>query len=60
MHFPSVSDPDKKVLLGLHFPGPPETLYLNSAGRIVHVNRVPYTSTAQVKHDIATYLNVTS
>jgi thiol-disulfide isomerase/thioredoxin len=60
VRFPSVSDPDKKVLVGLHFPGPPETLYVSAAGRIVHVSRVPYTSTAQVKHDIATYLNVTT
>jgi cytochrome c biogenesis protein CcmG/thiol:disulfide interchange protein DsbE len=60
VHFPSVFDPDKKVLLGLHFQGPPETVYLDAAGRIVHVNRVAYTSTTQVTHDIATYLHVST
>jgi thiol-disulfide isomerase/thioredoxin len=58
VRFPSVFDPNKKVLLGLHFPGPPETVYLDRAGHIVHVNTVPYRSTTQVTHDIATYLNV--
>ena len=58
VRFPSVFDPDKKVLLGLHFPGPPETLYVDSAGKIVHINRVPYRSTAAVTADIATYLHV--
>ena len=58
VHFPSVFDPDKKVLLGLHFPGPPETVYLDAAGHVVHVNRVPYTSTKQVTHDIAAYLHI--
>jgi cytochrome c biogenesis protein CcmG, thiol:disulfide interchange protein DsbE len=57
VHFPSVFDPDRKVLIGLHFPGPPETLYVDSAGRIVHTNRVPYTSTAAVMADIAAYLH---
>jgi cytochrome c biogenesis protein CcmG/thiol:disulfide interchange protein DsbE len=60
VHFPSVFDPDKKVLLGLHFQGPPETLFIDSAGRIVHTNRVPYTSTAAVTADIATYLHVSA
>jgi hypothetical protein len=60
VHFPSVFDPDKKVLLGLHFQGPPETVYLDRAGHVVHVNTVPYRSTAQVRHDIATYLHVTA
>jgi thiol-disulfide isomerase/thioredoxin len=60
VRFPSVSDPDKKVLLGLHFPGPPETLFLDSAGHIVHTNTVPYRSTAAVLADISTYLHVSA
>jgi thiol-disulfide isomerase/thioredoxin len=58
VRFPSVSDPDRKVLTALHFPGPPETLFLDRSGRIVHTNRVPYTSTRQVEADISTYLHV--
>jgi cytochrome c biogenesis protein CcmG, thiol:disulfide interchange protein DsbE len=59
VHFPSVFDPDKKVLLDLHFVGPPETLYVDAAGRIVYINRVPYTSTSEVTADISKYLHVT-
>jgi thiol-disulfide isomerase/thioredoxin len=58
VRFPSVFDPDKKVLLGLHFPGPPETVYLDRTGKIVHINTVPYTSTSAITADIATYLHV--
>jgi cytochrome c biogenesis protein CcmG, thiol:disulfide interchange protein DsbE len=58
VHFPSVFDPDKKVLLGLHFQGPPETVYVDRSGAIVHVNRVPYTRTSEVIADIARYLHV--
>jgi len=58
VRFPSVSDPDKKVLLALHFQGPPETVFVDTSGRIVHVNRVPYTSTTAITADIATYLHV--
>jgi thiol-disulfide isomerase/thioredoxin len=58
VHFPSVFDPDKKVLLDLHFTGPPESLYLNAAGKVVHINRVPYASTAAVMADISRYLHV--
>jgi thiol-disulfide isomerase/thioredoxin len=59
MRYPSVVDPDKAVLLGLHVaPGPPETAFVSSAGRLVHVNAGAYTSYAQLQHDIATYLHV--
>jgi thiol-disulfide isomerase/thioredoxin len=58
VHFPSVFDPDKKVLLGLHFTGPPRTVLLDSSGRIVHTRNTPYPSTAAVLTDIATYLRV--
>jgi len=58
MHYPSVVDPDKRVLLALHQPGPPATAFLDSSGRIVHVARAPYTSTSALLRDIATYLHV--
>jgi cytochrome c biogenesis protein CcmG/thiol:disulfide interchange protein DsbE len=58
VRFPSVVDPRTTVLLDLHFQGPPETLYINSAGRIVHVHRSQYFSAAAVEADIATYLHV--
>jgi thiol-disulfide isomerase/thioredoxin len=59
VHYPSVSDPDRKLQLALHFHGPPATMFLNAAGKVVHVNGGPYTSAAQVRADIATYLHVT-
>jgi cytochrome c biogenesis protein CcmG/thiol:disulfide interchange protein DsbE len=60
VRYPSVFDPDKKVMLDLHFPGPPETLLVNSAGRIVHIHRGQYFSAAAVEADISTYLHVSA
>jgi thiol-disulfide isomerase/thioredoxin len=59
MRYPSVVDSDKQVLLGLHVaPGPPETAFVSTAGRLVHVRAGAYTSLAQLQHDIATYLHI--
>lgn len=58
VRYPSVFDEDKKVMLDLHFVGPPETLFVDGAGHVVHVHRGPYLSTAAVTSDIATYLHV--
>jgi thiol-disulfide isomerase/thioredoxin len=59
VHYPSVVDPDKKVLLGLaKAPGPPQTVFINPAGRIVHVKIGPYPSAAVLRSDIATYLHI--
>jgi hypothetical protein len=64
MRYPSVVDPDSKVLHDLALkglsaaPGPPITVLVNSAGRVVHVKPGQYTSGAELRHDIATYLHV--
>jgi cytochrome c biogenesis protein CcmG/thiol:disulfide interchange protein DsbE len=60
VRYPSVFDLDKKVMLDLHFPGPPETLFVNSAGQIVHIHRGQYFGAAAVEADITTYLHVTA
>ncbi|HWB66166.1 MAG TPA: TlpA disulfide reductase family protein [Mycobacteriales bacterium] len=64
MRYPSVVDPDSKVLHGLALkglsasPGPPVTAFVNPAGQVVHVKPGQYTSAAELRHDIATYLHV--
>jgi thiol-disulfide isomerase/thioredoxin len=59
VRYPSVVDPDKKVLIGLaKSPGPPETAFVGAGGKVVHVHIGAYTSTAQLQTDIATYLDV--
>jgi cytochrome c biogenesis protein CcmG, thiol:disulfide interchange protein DsbE len=58
VRYPSVFDENKTVMLDLHFQGPPETLFVDSAGRVVHIHRGPYLTTAAVTADIATYLHV--
>jgi cytochrome c biogenesis protein CcmG/thiol:disulfide interchange protein DsbE len=60
MSYPSVADPANKVIDGLAVsPGPPETAFVNGAGTLVHVNAGGYTSLAQLRSDVATYLHVT-
>jgi thiol-disulfide isomerase/thioredoxin len=58
VRYPSVVDPDKKLLLALHFPGPPETAFLNPAGKVVHIHSGQYSSAAALRADLATYLGV--
>jgi thiol-disulfide isomerase/thioredoxin len=59
VRYPSVLDPDKKVLLGLaRSPGPPETAFVDAAGVVVHVHVGPYDDAAQLRADIAKYLHV--
>jgi thiol-disulfide isomerase/thioredoxin len=61
MHYPSVADPTNTVIDGLHVtPGPPETAFVDSAGTVVHIHPGAYTSAAQLRHDVATYLHVTA
>jgi hypothetical protein len=60
VRYPSVVDPDKKVLLAIHVaPGPPETIFISRIGKIVHVHPGEYTSAAALRSDLATYLHVT-
>lgn len=60
VHYPSVLDPQKKVLLSIPQQGPPATIFLDAAGRKVHVEKGPYSSLSALQHDIATYLHVTT
>jgi thiol-disulfide isomerase/thioredoxin len=60
VRYPSVYDPDKKVLLGLaKSPGPPETAFVNASGVVVHVHTGPYDDAAALRADLATYLHIT-
>jgi cytochrome c biogenesis protein CcmG, thiol:disulfide interchange protein DsbE len=58
VRYPSVVDPDKSVLNALHFTGPPETLFLDASGRVVHTQHGEYTSGAALRSDLSTYLHV--
>ena len=58
VRYPSVVDPEKKALIALHFPGPPETLLVNSAGTVVHTHPGKYDSAAALRDDISRYLQV--
>jgi hypothetical protein len=59
VRYPSVVDPDRRVLLGLAKAiGPPETAFVNAAGVVVHVHTGPYRDAAELRADIASYLRV--
>ncbi|HVT20590.1 MAG TPA: TlpA disulfide reductase family protein [Mycobacteriales bacterium] len=59
VRYPSVVDPDRKVLLGLaKAAGPPQTAFVNPAGVVVHVSLGPYDDAAALRADIAKYLHV--
>jgi cytochrome c biogenesis protein CcmG/thiol:disulfide interchange protein DsbE len=61
VHFPSVFDEDRKVLIDAHLPpSPPITLLVSAAGKIVHIEHGAYKSTAALQSDISTYLHVTA
>jgi thiol-disulfide isomerase/thioredoxin len=60
VRYPSVEDPNRKVLIGLaKAPGPPETAFVGTSGRVVHVHVGGYDSAAELRADISTYLHVT-
>jgi cytochrome c biogenesis protein CcmG, thiol:disulfide interchange protein DsbE len=59
MRYPSVSDDDKAVLVGLHGRvAVPMTVFVDATGRVVHVRVAAYTSAADVLADIDHYLGV--
>jgi thiol-disulfide isomerase/thioredoxin len=64
VRYPSVVDPDRKVLIGLATAGlsaasgPPVTAFVGTGGRVVHVHPGEYHSAAALRADIATYLHV--
>jgi hypothetical protein len=54
-----VLDDTKQVLIGLDLPSVvPVTVVVDAAGRIIHITVQPYRSTAQLRADIAHYLDV--
>jgi cytochrome c biogenesis protein CcmG, thiol:disulfide interchange protein DsbE len=59
MHYPSVVDDQKKVLVGLQLlSAVPSTVFVDASGRVVHKSAVAYHSAAAVRADIARYLGV--
>ena len=57
-HWPAVVD-DDKVVLRRYSPGPPVTLFLDAAGRIVHVTTGPFRSLADLRATVTRELGVT-
>ena len=57
-HWPAVVDDDKAVLRR-YSSGPPVTLFLDAAGRVVHVKRGPFRSLADLRATVARVLRVT-
>jgi thiol-disulfide isomerase/thioredoxin len=49
LHYPSVADPDGHFPLRRWAAGPPVTFFLDAKGRIVHVQRGPFTSWEQLR-----------
>jgi thiol-disulfide isomerase/thioredoxin len=60
VRYPSVSDPNRKFLIDFaKAPGPPETAFIGTSGKVVHVHLGAYDSADDLRSDIATYLGVT-
>jgi cytochrome c biogenesis protein CcmG, thiol:disulfide interchange protein DsbE len=60
MHYPQVVDKNKRLLIGLNLPSAvPTTVFVDSAGRVVHVSPGPYRSAASLRADISRFLGVT-
>ncbi|MBV9869911.1 MAG: TlpA family protein disulfide reductase [Frankiaceae bacterium] len=61
VRFPSVVDPDKKLLTALLRQGPPYSVFVDASGKVVGKHGgSPYRSTAEVEADINRYLHVTA
>jgi thiol-disulfide isomerase/thioredoxin len=59
VRYPSVSDPNRKFLIDFaKAPGPPETAFVSTSGKVVHVHLGAYDSTAELRSDISTYLGI--
>lgn len=56
-HWPAVVDDDKQVLRR-YASGPPVTLFVNAAGRVVHVKTGPFRDLAALAADVRTHLGV--
>lgn len=57
--WPSLADPKGAVRAPMKIPGPPVTLFVNSAGTITKVHYGAFTSARQVQDAIAEHLGVT-
>lgn len=61
MHYPSVVDDNKKVLIGLKlFNAVPTTVFVDASGRVRHISPGPYRSASQLLADIKRYLGVST
>jgi cytochrome c biogenesis protein CcmG/thiol:disulfide interchange protein DsbE len=61
MHYPSVVDNDKKVLIGLNLSSAvPTTVFVDASGKVRHVSPGPYRSTSSLLADIKSYLGVSA
>ena len=60
MHYPSVIDNDKAVLLGLHGAiAVPSTVFVDADGKVVRQISAPYRNADALRADISRYLGVT-
>ena len=60
MHYPQVVDKDKKLLIALNQPSAvPTTVFVDAAGRVVHITHLPYRSAETLRADIHRYLGTT-
>jgi cytochrome c biogenesis protein CcmG/thiol:disulfide interchange protein DsbE len=61
MHYPSVVDQNKKVLIGLNLASAvPTTVFVDASGRVRHISPGPYRSTKALLADIKRYLGVST
>jgi hypothetical protein len=59
MHYPSVVDDDKRLLVGLHGPfGVPQTIFVDASGTVVGRTVRAYATQRELDADIARYLGV--
>jgi thiol-disulfide isomerase/thioredoxin len=57
--FPHLADPDSEARAGLRITGLPQTIFLDARGRMVHTERAPFRSYADVTAAIRRHLGVT-
>ena len=57
--FPQLADPESKARAGLRVSGLPQTVFVDAQGRMVHTERTPFRSYADVTAAIRRHLGVT-
>ena len=57
--FPQLADPDSSARAGLRVSGLPQTVFVDARGRMVHTERTPFRSYADVTAAIRRHLGVT-